>query len=657
MFSSMRLPLVLALVLFTVAAKAQTPICEVQGAGANSPYNGQTVTIEGIVTAVHLGANALNGFYVEEHSCDADATTSNGIFVYAPSASGIAIGQRLRVVGLVEEYNGLTEITDATITQLGSTGSVEPTDIVLPIAALDQWERYEGMLLRFPGTLTVTNTEDWLQYGEITLAPERLKTPTDHIDPNDAVASGTSSNGASNTSAIVAQNDVILRSQVRLDDARTGTYPFPLPLMGAEGTLRTGSTVTDLHGVLHYSFGNYRLQPVGAVPIVHQARPSVPIVGGTIRAASLNVLNYWTTLGGWGAQNSGELARQRTKLLAALQALDADVYALHELENNDMAWADLLVAFNAVAGGGTYAGREENAFGSGGTKSVIFYRTDILTPLAPLDALNGSPFQRPHLTQAFTVNSTGGRFLFSTAHMRSKLCDNATGDDLDQGDGQGCFNGKRREQAMALVAHWSALRSSTGIEAQLIMGDLNSYSEEDPLDVLRASGLQHLGDVGMHSYTYNGEFGTLDHAFVTAALVEGVTGAAVWNINSDEPEALDYADDNLSRYQPNAFRCSDHDPVLIGIDAAGLTTAIATGNRTPDVHFSLINGQARWTVSPYAEVQVELYDALGNLIWRNPLQRGVIAHGTDGYASGLYLWRAVGQRASTGRTAGRFVVP
>ncbi|MBL7939741.1 MAG: ExeM/NucH family extracellular endonuclease [Flavobacteriales bacterium] len=658
MCSSLRFTSLALLHAILGVAQAQTPICAVQGAGTSSPYDGQTVTIQGIVTAVYTGSGSLGGYFLEQPDCDADANTSNGIFVYDPSPGGISIGQRVQVVGIVVEFNGVTEITPTSATVTGS-GTVAPTEITLPLASYPAWEHYEGMYLRFPATLTVADNQGWVEYGQLTLAPELSLTPTQTIDPNDVVPSGTTSTGVSNVAAVNAAYALIDRNYVVLDDGRTNTYPTPLPWIGSDGTLRTGSTITDLRGVLHYSFGEYRMQPVGPVPIVHAQRPSVPAVEGTVRAASLNVLNYWTTLGEWGAQTNGELTRQRTKLLAALQALDADVYALHELENNDVAWADLLAALNAAVGAGTYACREENAFGSGGTKSVIFYRTAALSPLGALDALNGSPFQRPHLSQAFVVNATGGRFLFSTAHMRSKLCDNATGNNQDQGDGQGCFNSNRREQATALVSHWADLRASTGIEAHLIMGDFNSYGEEDPLDILRASGLQHLGSVEDHSYAYEGLFGALDHAWATSTLTGSITGAAVWNINSDEPEALDYADDNLSRYQPNAFRCSDHDPVLVGIDATELATGIGDQRTMSDEWFTLVNSRAQWTF-PFSTVgQVEVYNARGGLVWRS-MDRGTIVHDVTGWSSGLYLWR-VDERVPDGIAApaarGRFVVP
>jgi hypothetical protein len=55
-------------------------------------------------------------------------------------------------------------------------------------------------------------------------------------------------------------------------------------------------------------------------------------------------------------------------------------------------------------------------------------------------------------------------------------------------------------------------------------------------------------------------------------LADEVTGATEWHINADEPDILDYdttfkqpAQDAL--FEPNAFRSSDHDAVIVGLDS------------------------------------------------------------------------------------------
>lgn len=626
------------------------PICAIQGTGASSPYQGQQVTTEGIVTAVFQGSGTLSGYYIEQPGCDADVTTSNGIFVYAPNAGSIAAGQRVSVTGTVVEFNGLTELTNTTYSVQG-TGVVPPTEITLPIASNDHWERYEGMLLRFPGQLMVADNSGWSQYGEVYLAPERPRIPTDHIDPNDADPAGVTYVGSSNVAAITAAQSGVDRSYVLLDDARTNTWPNPAPWADGNGTLRAGSTVNDLTGVLHFSYGSYKIETPTPVVFQHAARPSVPEVGGTVRAAAINVLNYFTTLGGWGASNAAELGRQRTKLVAALQALNADVVALSEVENSDDAWIHLLAGLNAAMGAGTYAAREEDGVGQG-TRMVILYKPAVLTPITQLYWLNTGIFQRPHLTQGFRVNATEGRFLFSTMHLRSKLCDNATGANQDQGDGQGCYNELRRSQVNALLDHWSGIRSASGIEAQLIMGDLNAYGEEDPLDRLRASGLEYRTAAEGYTHGYASMFGALDHAFTTVAMGSAITGTAVWHINTDEPSTLDYRDANQSRYQPNAFRSSDHDPLLIGFNGSELAVGIVEERLMEVASFSLQGTVATWV--PRGEVvvsgSIELFDARGMLVRQIPQERTRTTADLVGLAPGLYTWRGPGYGA------GRFIL-
>lgn len=642
--------ILILLALFPSIVHAQ-PICAIQGSGATSPYEGQLVTTEGIVTAVFTGAGSLNGYYIEQPACDGSVNTSNGIFVYAPNAGSLSTGLRLAVTGLVVEFNGLTELTNASYTVLG-TGVVNPTEIVLPVASDLVWERFEGMLIRFPGELVVVGNEAWTQYGEVLLAPERLRIPTDHLDPNDAIASGTASTGSGNSQAVQTAQDLVERSRILLDDTRTTVWPTPAPWPDGNGTLRCGSTVTDLLGVLHYSFGDYKVEPVGSVDLQHDARPDVPEVGGTVRAVGFNVLNYFTTLGEWGAENTAELLRQRTKLVAALSALDADVIALCEIENADAAWEHLRAGLNAAVGAGTYAALEEDAFGQG-TRTIILYKPSVLTPATELYWLNTGIFQRPHLTQGFEVNATGARFLFSTMHLRSKLCDNATGPEVDQGDGQGCFNALRRTQVGALIDHWEGVRVVTGIEAQLIMGDFNAYSEEDPIDRLRASGLVHQSVPGGHTYSYAAMFGALDHAFATPAMDQAITGAGVWHINADEPGTLDYRDNNLSRYQPNAFRSSDHDPVLVGFNAAELSVGLPDQENVMAIRIHDDGSVITWTMpSGTPSARLLLIDARGMHVGSVGIHNGQARIGAGSMASGVYLWRI-----PEGGPTGRFVIP
>jgi uncharacterized protein len=119
------------------------------------------------------------------------------------------------------------------------------------------------------------------------------------------------------------------------------------------------------------------------------------------------------------------------------------------------------------------------------------------------------------------------------------------------------------------------------------MGDLNAYRMEDPVTALKEEGgFTDLVDLFLgpqaYSYVFFGQAGYLDHALASLELTERVTGVTTWSINADEPSALDYNNFNQpSLFQPDQYRSSDHDPVLVGFcDAVAPTLNVSV---TPDV--------------------------------------------------------------------------
>lgn len=107
----------------------------------------------------------------------------------------------------------------------------------------------------------------------------------------------------------------------------------------------------------------------------------------------------------------------------------------------------------------------------------------------------------------------------------------------------------------------------------LIIGDLNAYANEDPISAIKSAGYVNLISrfLGSEtwSYVFFGASGYLDHALASASLVQQVTGVAEWHINADEPVALDYNTEFKSTaqqqdyYNPDPYRASDHDPVIV----------------------------------------------------------------------------------------------
>ncbi|MDQ3457325.1 MAG: hypothetical protein M3513_18095 [Actinomycetota bacterium] len=168
-----------------------TAIGAVQGSGETSPLLGQTVTVRGTVVGDHEGAQpALQGFYLQDAG-DENAATSDGLFVFNPGQNNVAIGDVVEVRGIAAENQGKTQIAartsppavPLTVTPCGDTGAVTPTEVTLPFASATTPETYEGMLVRFPQQLSVTELFQLGRFGQVTVsAGGRLYQPTNVID-------------------------------------------------------------------------------------------------------------------------------------------------------------------------------------------------------------------------------------------------------------------------------------------------------------------------------------------------------------------------------------------------------------------------------------------------------------------------------------------
>jgi hypothetical protein len=162
-------------------------------------------------------------------------------------------------------------------------------------------------------------------------------------------------------------------------------------------------------------------------------------------------------------------------------------------------------------------------------------------------------------------------------HLKSKGSSCSDIGDPDLGDGQGNCNLTRTDAARALVDWIETKPTGSPDPDYLITGDLNAYAMEDPIVVLESGGytdlLESFVGPNAYSYVFFGQAGYLDHALANASLTSQVTGATPWHINADEPNALNYNDYNQpALYNPDPYRASDHDPVLVGFDL----------NRPPD---------------------------------------------------------------------------
>jgi len=69
-----------------------------------------------------------------------------------------------------------------------------------------------------------------------------------------------------------------------------------------------------------------------------------------------------------------------------------------------------------------------------------------------------------------------------------------------------------------------------------------------------------------YSYMYNGAAGYLDNVLASSSMRSQITGVSVFHVNADEPTMFEYSG---SAYQPDMYRYSDHDPVVVGLLLSG----------------------------------------------------------------------------------------
>ncbi len=555
-----------------------TKIHTIQGSGARSSEVGKIHTIEGVVVGDFQKSDELDGIFVQEedNDVDADSRTSEGIFVYTPQGPDVEVGDIVRVTGKVMEFYGSTQL--GYISALRSFGRAKSlpvvTEIFLPLPYDYFLERYESMLGQFSQTLTVTNTYDLGRYGQLALSSGgRLMTPTQVAIPG-AVAN-----------AVQTANNL---NQIFLDDGSRLKYPDPIihpaPGLSAAHTLRVGDQVADVTGVLHYSFNHYRLHPTSILEFVtanvRQKEPAP--VGGTLKVASFNLENYFATIDNGhnnarGADSAPEFTRQHEKIIAAIVAMDADILGISELENDeDETITNLIAGLNQATNSKTYASIHTGKLGHDQIRVALIYQPSSVTPVGASLKDAHPIFQRPPLAQTFE-DSSGERVTLVVNHFKSKRCQNASGADRDQKDGQACYNATRVKQTVQLLAFIETVVIPNSADPDvLIIGDLNAYAKEDPIITLTQAGYTNVIDrfVGesTYSYIFSGQSGYLSHVLASNSLIARVTGGTIWHINADEPRVLDYnAEDKAPEqlktlYHDDPYRSSDHDPVLIGLD-------------------------------------------------------------------------------------------
>ena len=557
---------------------AKTLISAVQGSGSSSPLVAGVVELEGIVTGSFQPTTKLGGFYLQEPSASSDGNpaTSEGIFIEDLGAGlAVNIGDSVRVRGTVAETFNQTVLNSIAAKLLCGTGfSVTPTDVTFPLSSTTFLEQYEGMLVRFPQQLRVTDNYDLGRFNEITLAfvPNYVPgvTYTRLMSGTQVAQPGAAANAVTVLNAL---------SSILLDDGSnltygnllpTATYPLDGGGLTATNTARLGDrvnvdgvgTYTPLVGVLGFGFSKYRFHPTAAIAFGPSDNPrpiTAPAVGGRVRAVSANVLNYFTTYtsvnsNARGADNQAEFLRQRDKVIAAIKGLDAHVVAISELENlASLSIQDMVNDVNGLGNSlnagnpGKWAYIDTGVVGTDAIRVAFLYQPAVVQPVGLFKVLDSAldpraltNRNRPAIAQTFQL-LTGPKpalqhFTVVANHFKSKgsACTSAPADP-DLADGQDNCNLSRLSMATALIDWLATNPTSDPTPAMdrrfLILGDLNAHLKEDPISAMTSTTFSKAASGGFAAFpananaTYKDLVSTLGDPAGYSYLFSGESGA------------------------------------------------------------------------------------------------------------------------------------
>ena len=621
-----------------VSALVSIPDIQTTGDGDDSQLINQTVETKGVVTAAYpKGENAnlkgLEGFTIQTPGTggtwDPTRTASDGLFVFMgkSSATTPSIGECVVVKGKVAEHSGVKNATAATqsltqllpqsITTATDCDPVKPTELS-GVPTQDQMEALESMLVLPKDTWTITDNYKTNRYGTLSLTPgtEVLRTATDVVAPGAAAQAYE----AENVAKTIDLDDA---STTDLTNFKQNGHKERYAYLANGAPARVGYHVTFTKPVvLESRFGSFVFQPTQMTagnpdrsPVtITGERPAAPTVSGDTKVATFNVLNYFSDLGenepgckGYedrnhkyvtdkdcklrGAWSSQAFANQQTKIVQAINTIDADVVALEEIENpvasgvstdRDGALKSLVNALNAAAGSEVWAyvpSPSTVPANEDVIRIAFIYKKATITPVGDSVIYDDPAYTglaRQPLAQEFKpitdANHEGANFVVIANHFKSKgsapknLSGAEAAANTDNGDGQGNSNGVRIKQARALATFAQRFNGTP----TLLVGDFNAYTKEDPLKVLTDAGWAHESGHGDSSYVYGGRSGSMDHVFANSAAHPLITEVKSWAVNAQESIAFEYSRANYNAYlafeADNPYRASDHNPEIIGLN-------------------------------------------------------------------------------------------
>jgi uncharacterized repeat protein (TIGR01451 family) len=506
------------------------PIWAIQGPGMASPYVGDQVTTEGIVTGIFP---ELGGFWIQESETDDDPATSAGLFILSSDLEpAIALGDGMRVSGNIRERSGQTvlEIVNTGDVQILTTGNQPPTAVeldppLLEDEALAYYEALEGMVVQVsePAVAVAPTTK----YGETVLV--RTEWGINRIMRGDPTG-----------------------MTIVVDDGSSATH---YDLSTLPFALQTGDLLADVVGPLAYTYEDYKIEPIAAPVVTPTERPLPslePAGANQLSIATFNVENLFDPLDPHPSDpplpTRSQYQLDLIKTANAIVAMGAPtIVGLQEVENidivEDLAQQDALAEY------------EYQAFLIEGTDSrgidvAYLVRADGATVegAAAYPAPEGLT-SRPPLLITVTVQLQDSE---QTVYVLNNHFTSMSGGEI-------LTEPRRKAQAAWNVTLVEQILRANPEAYVAVLGDLNSFYESPPLDVLREAGLRHVYELvepeRPYTYIYLGESETLDHILVTPSLYQRLLQVTALHIDADYPPPIPE--------DPSARRASDHDPLVV----------------------------------------------------------------------------------------------
>ena len=306
--------------------------------------------------------------------------------------------------------------------------------------------------------------------------------------------------------------------------------------------------------------------------------PLPDLEAARLRIVGQNARNYLSdfTASNADVTTEADFQAKTNKMANVFLALEADIVAICDVQEDDQILSYIVAEMNSLAQTNVYAyvtdgmSASQSASGYMPLKSGFIYRQDKVTPYGSSTSPYTSGTYKPRMRiQAFKENATNELFVLSMNHFKAKS--SSVPDDTEE---------TRLENVSRLL---TALNKVTTDPDILIMGDLNAYTDEAPIqNLIQAGYAEQLVrfDANAYSYIYKGTRGLLDHAMANASMAGQITDAATYHINTSGSYS---------------YRYSDHDAyvvaVCLGTQNCGSGEGIEDIQSAPRATKTIENGQ------------------------------------------------------------------